>query len=73
MRTPKAPAVEIGLLSDGVIPDAPPADAAPPVTELPAIPEPITAIDADGQHRPMSGGSFIRQSDGTLVRSDDNG
>jgi hypothetical protein len=35
----------------------------------PAIPDPIVAVDDDGTERPMSGGSFIRQSDGTLIRN----
>lgn len=71
MRTPKAPAeqAEESLAVD--VQGAPPAVDAP--VEADAIPEPITAIGDDGLHRPMSGGSFIRQSDGTLVRSDDNG
>ncbi|MDZ7894986.1 MAG: hypothetical protein U5M50_08600 [Sphingobium sp.] len=79
MRTPKAPAVEIGFLNGGVTPEAPPANALPPVADAAAIPDPapepipdpVTAVGEDGRHRPMSGGSFIRQSDGTLVRSDD--
>jgi len=71
MRTPKAPAeqAEEGHAVD--MQSVPPAVEAPVQTD--AIPEPITAIGDDGLHRPMSGGSFIRQSDGTLVRSDDNG
>lgn len=71
MRTPKAPVepAEEGLAVD--VQSVPPAVDAP--VEADAIPEPITAIGDDGLHRPMSGGSFIRQSDGTLVRSDDNG
>lgn len=35
----------------------------------PTMPEPIFATDDEGQHRPMSGGSFIRLEDGTLIRS----
>lgn len=35
----------------------------------PAIPDPIFAQDNEGQHRPMSGGSFIRLEDGTLIRN----
>lgn len=42
-----------------------PAAEAPP----PEIPEPIFATDDTGRDRPMSGGSFIRQSDGTLRRA----
>lgn len=46
---------------------ASPADAA--AAPLPDIPEPIFAQDKEGQHRPMSGGSFIRLEDGTLIRN----
>lgn len=42
-----------------------PAAEAPP----PAIPDPIFATDDEGRDRPMSGGSFIRQPDGTLTRN----
>lgn len=35
----------------------------------PAIPDPITATDDAGTMRPLSGGSFIRQADGTLTRN----
>jgi len=33
------------------------------------LPDPIVAVEEDGTHRPMSGGSFIRQDDGTLIRN----
>lgn len=33
------------------------------------MPDPIFAQDKDGRDRPMSGGSFTRQSDGTLTRN----
>ncbi|PZQ20465.1 MAG: hypothetical protein DI569_15470 [Sphingopyxis macrogoltabida] len=33
------------------------------------IPDPIVSADADGIERPLCGGSFIRQSDGTLTRN----
>ncbi|KAK0339387.1 hypothetical protein LTR94_034728, partial [Friedmanniomyces endolithicus] len=46
---------------------ASPADVA--AAPLPDIPEPIFAQDKEGQHRPMSGGSFIRLEDGTLIRN----
>lgn len=36
---------------------------------LPAMPDPIFAQDDEGRDRPMSGGSFTRQSDGTLTRN----
>jgi hypothetical protein len=36
---------------------------------LPTMPDPIFAQDKDGRDRPMSGGSFTRQSDGTLTRN----
>lgn len=38
-------------------------------TPAPVTPEPIFARDAEGLDRPMSGGSFIRQEDGTLIRN----
>lgn len=34
-----------------------------------AIPDPIVALDEHGHERPLSGGSFIRQPDGTLTRN----
>lgn len=34
-----------------------------------AIPDPIVALDEHGNERPLSGGSFIRQADGTLTRN----
>lgn len=40
-----------------------------PAAPLPAMPDPIFAQDKDGRDRPMSGGSFTRQSDGTLTRN----
>lgn len=43
------------------------ADAA--VAPLPKMPDPIFAQDEEGLDRPMSGGSFIRQADGTLTRN----
>jgi hypothetical protein len=36
---------------------------------LPKMPDPIFAQDEDGRDRPMSGGSFVRQGDGTLTRN----
>lgn len=49
----------------------PPVPSAVPVSAdaLPAIPEPDIATDSEGQQRPMSGGSFIRQPDGSIVRN----
>jgi hypothetical protein len=34
-----------------------------------AIPDPIVALNEHGNERPLSGGSFIRQADGTLTRN----
>lgn len=56
-------------------PPVSPAVVTPPVQAdagqppLPDIPDPIFALDEDGQDRPMSGGSFIRLEDGTLIRN----
>lgn len=41
-----------------------------PVIADPDIAEPIFATSPGGEIRPMSGGSFIRQADGTLVRQE---
>lgn len=35
----------------------------------PANPEPIFVTDEDGVARPLLGGSFVRQPDGTLIRN----
>lgn len=43
--------------------------AEPVADPAPAIPEPDIATDSEGQQRPMSGGSFIRQPDGSIVRN----
>ncbi len=53
--------------SANIAPLSDPAAEAPP----PAIPAPIFATDDEGRDRPMSGGSFIRQADGTLIRNED--
>ena len=53
--------------SANLAPLSDPAAEAPP----PAIPDPIFATDDAGRDRPMSGGSFIRQADGTLIRNED--
>jgi hypothetical protein len=39
------------------------------VAPLPEIPEPIVAPGGEDGDRPMSGGSFIRLEDGTLIRN----
>lgn len=49
-------------------PEAAPPPSAPAAPD-PAIPDPIVAKDADGQERPLSGGSFIC-IDGKLVRQE---
>lgn len=40
-----------------------------PTIHDPAIPDPVVAKDANGDERPLSGGSFIR-IDGKLVRQE---
>lgn len=40
-----------------------------PAEPIAAIPDPIFATDEQGNDRPMSGGSFVRQADGTLIRN----
>lgn len=49
----------------------------PPAARTPAVqtpvagatPDPIVTTDAAGAQRPLSGGSFRRQGDGTLIRN----
>lgn len=66
-------ATETGI--GGTTPETPEtaaADAVAVIAETPAaepIPDPIVAVDDDGNERPMSGGSFIRLEDGTLIRN----
>ncbi len=56
--------------TDTAAADAVAVNPAPVIEQVPdAIPQPIIATDADGAQRPQSGGSFIRQSDGTLTRN----
>lgn len=44
--------------------------AAPPaIPDTTAMPDAIITTDAEGVQRPMSGGSFIRLEDGTLIRN----
>jgi len=52
-------------------PGTPATVVTPPVPDAdqPAA-DPIFATGPDGEMRPMSGGSFIRQADGTLVRQE---
>ena len=50
-------------------PAATSADQASDTAPVAAMPDPIFAQDKDGRDRPMSGGSFTRQSDGTLTRN----
>lgn len=47
----------------------PPTPDADQPADDPIIPDPIVAIGPDGEERPMSGGSFIRQDNGTLIRN----
>lgn len=56
--------------TDTAAADAVAVNPAPVIGHDPAaIPQPTIATDADGAERPQSGGSFIRQSDGTLTRN----
>lgn len=68
-KTDAAPAVP----QDDTAPQADASTASPVAPSIEAepdpIPEPIVAIEADGAHRPLSGGSFIRQPDGSITRN----
>lgn len=61
--------IDQGDTSD-IVSDAAETPAITPVEPAPAaIPDPIVALDEHGNERPLSGGSFIRQPDGTLTRN----
>lgn len=65
--TENAEAVAAGFTP--AIPAETPIGASSDEAQPEPLPEPVTAIEADGTHRPMSGGSFIRLEDGTLIRN----
>lgn len=53
-----------------IVSDAADTPAIAEVEPVPAaITDPIVALDEHGNERPLSGGSFIRQADGTLTRN----